>query len=318
MKKIWMFLLITSSLFSTLALGSTQSKNIVLLISGSASSSGEMELGKLTKLAHLTGHKYYFNGYRKILKNLGLDSFECLLKKDKDSRTLLERSNECKVNLKKYIKENSLSKKSITIIGHSMGGNIARLVASDVYLASYIKNILTISTPHQGTILADYVVDQYENGNDPQSDFYRLIINTLEFYPEAKPYFYELYSQRSLDPEMYHAQDVEMTPGVNYFSISNYVANPHLSIFNLTWNIVNKLMLEFGQDNTEYGIKNDGVLPVFSMIFGKHLETVKADHAEGLCVGSFYYSHGCRNMKNALIRFFVHELKIANLPQALE
>ena len=78
----------------------TKAKQHILLISGSASSAGKMELGKLTSAAHATGHKYYFSGYYKILKDLGLPAFECLKVEDKDSRTLLERSVECKMNLK--------------------------------------------------------------------------------------------------------------------------------------------------------------------------------------------------------------------------
>ena len=296
----------------------TEAKQHILLISGSASSAGKMELGKLTSAAHATGHKYYFSGYYKILKDLGLPAFECLKVEDKDSRTLLERSVECKMNLRKYIESNNLGEKSITIIGHSMGGNIARLVAYDMFLSKYIKNVLTISTPNRGTLLADYIVDEYENGDSVKTEFYRLIIKVLEFSPDVKPYFFELHSKRTLGEEYYHAQDVPMVDGINYFSISNYLKYPALSMFNLTWNILDQQLRDHGQQDDEYGFKSDGVIPVPSMIFGKHLELVEADHGEGLCIGSLYFTPGCRNMKKALYRFFVNELKIVKLPQVLE
>ncbi len=290
----------------------------VLLISGSASSSGKMELGKITRAAHLSGHKYYFSGYYKILNQLGLPAFECLKVDDKDSRTLLERSVECKLNLKKYIEKNKLGEKSVTIIGHSMGGNIARLVAHDIFLSKYIKNVLTVSTPNKGTLLADYIVDEYENGDSAKTEFYRLIIKVLEFAPDVKPYFFELHSKRTLSEDLYHAQDVEMVEGIDYYSISNYLKYPILSIFNLTWRVLDEQLKLERQEHPEHGFKSDGVIPVASMIFGKHLETVEADHGEGLCIGSFYFSPGCQKMKKALVRFFVQELKIVEQPLVLE
>jgi len=199
-----------------------------------------------------------------------------------------------------------------------MGGNIARLVAYDMFLSKYIKNVLTISTPHKGTLLADYIVDEYENGDSLRTEFYRLIIKVLEFSPDVKPYFFELHHKRTLGEEFYHAQDVPKVEGINYFSISNYLKNPNLSLFNLTWNVLNEQLILEGQEDPEFGLKTDGVIPVTSMIFGKHLETVQADHGEGLCIGSLYFTSGCRNMKKALYRFFVNELKIAAPPQALE
>ena len=152
----------------------------IVLIPGAAASNDVLVLGDVTTLAHRTGHKFYFKEYENILKGLKIPFTRCLLKNDQDSRTLIERSEECVENIYASVKENKISEKKILIIGHSMGGNIARLVATHELVRPYIHSIMSISTPHQGTILADYAYEQYYNGQDFETPFYRLIINTLD------------------------------------------------------------------------------------------------------------------------------------------
>ena len=50
--------------------------------------------------------------------------------------------------------------KGLHLIAHSMGGLDARYVIAELNGASYIRSLTTISTPHHGTYLAQYSLDQ--------------------------------------------------------------------------------------------------------------------------------------------------------------
>ncbi len=277
-------------------------KNIhVVLIPGSGASNGVMNLGKITGIAHATGHKYYFHEYARFLTRMKIPFSYCLLQEDEDSRTLVERASECVENVDQTARDKNLGEKSILLLGHSMGGNIARLVASDKRMIPYVHSVLTISTPHVGTILADYVFEQYYDGDDIQSPFYRLIINTLDFAPTRRNYIKELTVGRPLSESTYKPQDVEQTEGILYYSISNYMRGFPNSLFFMTWGILDDLIEGRGLANTPYGTLNDGIIPTYAMVFGEHLGAVQADHAEGLCLGTFKFTPGCYRMMNLLI-----------------
>ena len=277
-------------------------KNLhVVLIPGSGASNGVMNLGKITGIAHATGHKYYFKEYARVLTRLKISHSYCLLQEDEDSRTLIERAAECVSNILNTAQEKKLGDKTILLIGHSMGGNIARLVAANSVLSPYINSVLTVSTPHQGTILADYVFEQYYSGEDFETPFYRLIIDTIDFAPTRRNYIKELTVSRPLSPEVYLPQDVVDNETVNYYSISNYMRGFPSSLFFMTFKILEDLVEDRDLSNTPYEKLNDGVIPTYSMVYGEHLGTVQADHAEGLCIGSFKFKSGCHRMMNLLI-----------------
>ena len=272
----------------------------VVLIPGSGASNGVMNLGKITSIAHATGHKYYFQAYEQFLNKMKIPYSFCLLEEDEDSRKLVERADECIENIVKTIRDKDIQGKSILLLGHSMGGNIARLVAADERLQASVHSVLSISTPHQGTILGDYVFEQYYSGEDFETPFYRWIIDTLDFAPSRRNYIKELTVGRWMHPSTYKPQDVEKTPGIYYYSISNYMRGAPTSLFFMTWSILDSLIEERSLDQTLYGKLNDGIIPTDSMVFGEHLGVVQADHAEGLCLGTFKFTPGCYRMLNLL------------------
>ena len=281
----------------------TFAKQPVILIPGAASSAGKITLGKITKVAHLTGHKYYFSGYKKMFKRWGVQTLECLTTKDNDERTLIERSKECIQNLTLFIIKNNVPRKSLKILGHSMGGNIARLVVNDSFIQEYVDQVLTISTPHRGTIIADFGYKQYFEGRNHLSPAYRFIMNTLEMTPKKKGYFMEMFYLRTLPSRYYIAQDAPMVEGIEYYSISTAIGFPYGDLFHLTWSLINENLQKANESNSRWGTMNDGVIPTASMIHGKHLGHVRGNHAEGLCLGIFKYSRGCTQIKRHLRRF---------------
>jgi len=298
--------IVTLSLSSVVISGVENIKPIgeelhVVLIPGSGASNGVLTVGRVTPIAHATGHKYYFKEYGKLLTRMKISYSFCLKKEDKDSRTLVERSEECVNNILQTVKKRRITEKNILLIGHSMGGNIARLVASNEELNPYLHSILTISTPHKGTILADYVFEQYYSGEDFETPFYRWIIDTIDFAPTRRNYIKELTIGRPLDNSTYLPQDVAMANEINYYSISNYMRGFPSSLFFLTWKILDDLIVDRGLASTPYSNLSDGVIPTYAMVYGEHLGTVQADHAEGLCLGSYQLSPGCNRMMKLLV-----------------
>ena len=272
----------------------------VVLIPGAAASAGEIYLGDITDFAHSTGHRYYFSGYEDLLNEMKIPYDQCLKTKDFDRRSLIDRSEECIKNIKKLLIKKNISGKKLLLLGHSMGGNIARLVAADESVSDYVHTVMTISTPHKGTLIADYAYTQFTEGEDIQTPFYKLLMRVIDFKPNSRLYFKEMFSQRVWGQETYRAQDVEDNKDVHYYSISNYTNYNPAGIFHLTWTILKSEMKKYQQDQQEFGLKSDGIIPTFSMIHGKHLGMVKADHVEGLCIGVFSLSSGCRKMKEKL------------------
>ena len=71
---------------------------------------------------------------------------------------------------------------------------------ADERLSPYVHSVLSISTPHFGTILGDYVFEQYYSGEDFETPFTRWIIDTLDFAPTRRNYIKELTVGRWMHP----------------------------------------------------------------------------------------------------------------------
>lgn len=193
-------------------------------------------------------------------------------------------------------------RRNIILLGHSMGGNIARMVANDPRLAPFIHSVVTIATPHHGTPIADFIFDQYSKGWE--SEIYRTVIEGIGFTPVEKEYLAELRTERLPDsPNVYYAQDVRALPFINYYSLTNSMEHtlmPPLEVTNL---VLKDEIRKRGLDQTSYGVANDGLAPEYSMVYGKVIGSVQADHWETLCIGILKFTKGCEQTKQVLFPF---------------
>ncbi|MBI2520585.1 MAG: alpha/beta fold hydrolase [Bdellovibrio sp.] len=283
-------------------------KPYIVLIPGAGSNGGSIYVKNLTKQIKITGHGEYFGRYQEILNEIGLPSMLCPKTKDKDRRPLLTRALECVVAIQAAIVQGTLQnrrpmiRRNIILLGHSMGGNIARMVANDPRLAPFIHSVVTIATPHHGTPIADFIFDQYSKGWE--SEIYRTVIEGIGFTPVEKEYLAELRTERLPDsPNVYYAQDVRALPFINYYSLTNSMEHtlmPPLEVTNL---VLKDEIRKRGLDQTSYGVANDGLAPEYSMVYGKVIGSVQADHWETLCIGILKFTKGCEQTKQVLFPF---------------
>ncbi len=283
-------------------------KPYIVLIPGAGSNGGEIYVKNLTTLLRITGHGEYFSSYQEILHGMGLSTMLCPKTKDQDRRPLLTRALECVVAIQAAVIQGTIQnrrpivRRNIILLGHSMGGNIARMVANDPRLAPFIHSVVTIATPHQGTPIADFIFDQYSKGWE--SEFYRTVIEGIGFTPVEKEYLGELRTERLPDsPQTYYAQDVRALPFINYYSLTNsmdHTLMPPLEVTNL---VIKNELKKRGLDQTQYGVANDGLAPEYSMVYGKVIGSVRADHWETLCIGILKFTQGCEETKQVLFPF---------------
>lgn len=277
-------------------------KPYFILIPGAGASGGKLYVKNLTKLLKVSGHGEYFSEYYKLMAKLEIPFTICPQIEDKDKRLLTVRANECSEIIKRLVSGNT-PRRNIVLVGHSMGGNIARLVADDKKVSNYIHSVLTLSSPNKGTVLSDFVYEQYKEGY--QCNFYRWVIEFIGFTPENKEYIKELEVARSYpDQSVYRAMDVEQNPNVQYFSFSNSVKRSALLPLEFVRSVLSKEIVKRGYDNTEYKDRNDGIVPEYSMPYGNYLGHIEADHWEVLCIGILKFSKGCKKTMDKIIPFF--------------
>lgn len=276
-----MKLLILSLIFST----SIFAKNIIL-IPGAASSGSKIYIKYTSAILGLLHQTEYF-GHLKDFLSKKHTVYICPKIEDNDTRSLAQRTIDCY----NFISEKNLCG-DLTLIGHSMGGLIARKLASNYFPKNCISKVLTISTPHRGTYLADYVtLPEYEN------TFVQKAAKLLKFAPKHKKYITEL---SVLGGDRDNFKNIIDNPNVKYFSISNYQTNFLNFPLYLTQEGIEELIKRYSPTES---LKNDGVVPTFSMVHGKHLGEIKADHLESACIFTGRITPACIRLKQMLTNF---------------
>ena len=143
----------------------------------------------------------------------------------------------------------STGAQKVNIIAHSMGGLDARHMIVDKGMADRVANLVTIGTPHLGTILADHVID---HGGFLLKEGLRPIVN-LDGFDDLRITACENFNRR--------AEDQEATNSVNYRTFAGaedleMVFAPLVA----SWIFIR-----------DHAGRNDGLVPVFSQAWKKEL-----------------------------------------------
>lgn len=152
------------------------------------------------------------------------------------------------------------------LVGHSMGGLDARLAVHRPELKGRCLSITTLATPHHGSAVADYVIDNLDRAGE-QSSLVRRIIDLFQG---------DLRAIRDLTTrhiENRFNQEVEDQLGIEYYSMGFYIpepANRH-SMVPLLW-ALHKIAGRNGRE------PNDGLVSVDSAHWGHSLGVFAADH----------------------------------------
>lgn len=159
----------------------------------------------------------------------------------------------------KLQKEGKIPK--FNFIAHSMGGLDCRYLISRIPKKEKnfdVASLTTLSTPHGGSEVADYVVRQYERVSDSLN-------NTTPLLPMC---YYQLTTYYA----KYFNNITPNDPEVKYFSYGSYFSPKWYSSFSLTWSIINY---------ATHGEPNDGMVTVKSSHWGKYMGTLpNTDHLD--------------------------------------
>lgn len=166
-----------------------------------------------------------------------------------------------------YLKRHYPNQK-VNLIGHSMGGLVARFLASQWDKdQTMVASIVSVATPHRGSGLSDWAFRQKEN----RSVMYWLLracgynLDEREFLIELTP----KYMSERFNPNV---KDVE---GVIYYSVQAW-GEPWtrtLSPFLYVPHYLNKW-----EENVMSEEPNDGLVPLSSQKWGKVIAKVQLDH----------------------------------------
>lgn len=218
----------------------------------------------------------YWLGIQKYLQAMGcqvyiakVPSFGSIESRALTLHTLLN-----KIALSKTDTTTSLqnSNMKFNLIAHSMGGLDCRYlisrISNDAKKKNYqILSLTTISTPHRGSEMADFVVEQFEYW----SRFLKLKPRNKngENAPLLPLCFYQL---RTTYMTQYFNHITPNNPKVAYFSYGAVFKPYWYNVFRPTWQIIN---------DRSNGEPNDGMVTVKSSRWGKYMGTLYGlDHLD--------------------------------------
>lgn len=149
----------------------------------------------------------------------------------------------------------------LNLIAHSMGGLDCRYLISRIPNKSYkVLSLTTVSTPHRGSEMADYVVALFEDLKEAAP-----IDTSKQVLP---PSFYEL----TTNYMSYFNKITPDDPEVSYFSYGSYFEPKWYNAFVMPWKII------YTATNGE---PNDGMVTVRSSKWGEYRGTLAdADHLD--------------------------------------
>lgn len=143
-------------------------------------------------------------------------------------------------------------KMKVNLIAHSMGGLDARFLISKLEKQNYeVVSLTTVTTPHRGSEMADYVMD---------------LSKTLPDQVKPPPSFRQLTTEHMKE----FNKEVTDDPKVSYFSYGAQFNPAWYNVFYASWSIINSR-----------GGANDGMVSVESSKWGTYLGTLmNVDHLD--------------------------------------
>ncbi len=273
------FILLTVNLYA--------SNEFVVLIPGAASSGEDISIRGLTPVFGKIDEGKYFKHFESELIEEGFKVLTCPKFKDKDKRDITDRAKDCSAFLLSKVLLNPRVK--FHLVGHSMGGLVARKVLDYRLTARFIKSVTTISTPHKGAMFANYVY-KHNKSFDPVAKFIALI----QFRPEDRAYLKDLKIENGVNV---FTQNLKNPKKVKIYSISNYRTN----WYNAPLVLSSKVLSKEAKLYKGRSLKNDGIIETSSMVYGEHIAQIQADHLESACIMATRFSRGCKQSLSVVI-----------------
>ncbi|MBI2519095.1 MAG: alpha/beta fold hydrolase [Bdellovibrio sp.] len=152
------------------------------------------------------------------------------------------------------------------LIGHSMGGLVARSMLARYDFKGRCLSLTTISTPHRGSKVADWALE-FRQDKRFATDIFEIV---RKFYNDSWATVFELSTKNMQEQFNIGNQNV---PGIRYFSIASYIPGP--AVFYTQ----NPYLLIAHRVNTQSGSPlSDGPVAIESAKWGELLATIPSDH----------------------------------------
>ena len=206
---------------------------------------GDVHVGPLTLS--------YFRGIDRAITDRG---HPLVVTRVHPSSSVENRGRQLKTSMLQQLAAMGRPREKAILIGHSMGGLDARYAVAKLGLAEHVAAVVTVTTPHRGSPVADWAV---RNLGDRLGITRLLQLLRLDFGAIA-----DLTTARCAT----FNQQVPNVPGVPYYSVS--AARP--------WTKMPPFALHAHAVIRAAEGDNDGLVSVRSSTWGTHLGTWAADH----------------------------------------
>jgi triacylglycerol lipase len=206
---------------------------------------GDVKLGPM-KLS-------YFSGIDQAVAERG---HPLIVTRVHPSSSVEKRARQLKESVRRQLTRIGRPREKVILIGHSLGGLDARYAVAKLGLASHVAAIVTVTSPHRGSPLADWVV-QHLGKRMRGIDLVRFLGLDLQA-------IHDLTTTRCAA----FNEEVTDVPAVRYFSVSAKQHVDRMPVFALH---SHRLIHAAEGDN-------DGMVSVKSSTWGKHLGVWPVDH----------------------------------------
>lgn len=200
----------------------------------------------------------------KKLESLGLKVF---LGKTDSWGSIDSNANYLKSTVDKVLSECQCDK--VNIIAHSKGGIDSRYLISSLNYGEYVASLTTVSTPHLGSELVDYIFEKKSIYNP----FARIIVNlVVKLYGDKSPEPYKIISELTTQSMKNFNEQNPDKEGIYYSSYHSYMRNSFDDIsYSLSHWYLHKVVG-----------KNDGIVSVGSARWGENFKLIKGKKRNGI------------------------------------
>ncbi|MFA6236867.1 MAG: hypothetical protein WC635_06020 [Bacteriovorax sp.] len=167
----------------------------------------------------------------------------------------------------------------VLVIGHSIGGLVSRLVLRRPDIARKIAATVTISSPHQGTPLADWFLT-----DGPHTRELKILSKAFGFDLSQKAYIKEIsvMNKGEWNTDLDHASHIH-----NIFSVLSSQRPRDLMFSNAFFAAGDNVIRELVNSDKEY--VSDGIVPVESQIWGECLLFEEENHGSIIGKDVFHF-----------------------------
>ncbi len=251
---------------------------LIILVPGAGSVNKNLFLGYIN-----VGE--YFKEISSVLKKLNI-AHEILPSLNQGNDSVEQRVTQLRNKIAKHSK--------VFLIGHSLGGLVARLVLKDPLIASNVSGVLQLSAVNRGTEVADYLIAE-----STQAAMLKKIAQIFGFDLNQKKYFTEISTKNS---PIWNQRKDELS-GVPVLSIAAESSPKQLLHEIPPFYLGNKIICNEQQQNS--CPLTDGLISEASQIWNTCFMKVQANH--GSIIGKTLYPSSHQKF-NVFFAFMIQQL----------